>query len=63
MSSRNIPAYVSVVDPPGVEPVLNFQAPTIHNGQVAGMISLTTARALIKEMEAGLKSAERIHRG
>ena len=55
--------YVSVVDPPGVEPVLSIQAPTIHGGQAEGVISLATARALIHELEVGVKTAERIHRG
>lgn len=39
--------YVSIVDPPGVEPVLAIRAPTIHGGQAAGVISLATARDLI----------------
>lgn len=63
MTSRQVTTYVSVVDPPNVEPVLSFQAPTIHGGQAAGVISLDTARALIEELEAGVKTAERTHRG
>lgn len=54
--------YVSVVDPPNVEPVLSIQAPTIHGGQAQGSITLATARDLIEELQAGVKTAERIHR-
>jgi len=57
-----IPTYVSIVDPPDVEPVLSIQAPTIYDGQAAGVISLATARELIQELEAGVKGAERIQR-
>lgn len=63
MTRSQVPTYVSVVDPPNVEPVLSIQAPTIHGGQADGVISLATARSLIKELEAGVKTAERIHRG
>lgn len=63
MTSWQSVTYVSVVDPPNVEPVLSIQAPTIHGGQADGVITLATARALIKELEAGVRTAERIHRG
>lgn len=50
-------------DPPGVEPAIGLSIPTLHGEDVGLVVTLATARALAKELEASVKAAERIHRG
>lgn len=52
--------YVSIVDPPDVEPALTIAFTTLHGKSAAETVDPATARELVAEIQGALDAVERM---